>query len=247
MCLVLFAFGHHPELPLVVAANRDEFYRRPALAAHPWPADGRVLAGRDLEADGTWLGVNITGRFAAVTNLSEPADDAPLSRGALVSGFLQSGLSARHFAETIEGDRYRGFNLLIWDGNDMVYTSNRAPTQVLRPGVYGVSNAALGAEWPKVLRGRKALLQVIADDPHPDHLISLLADDSMPPDHELPVRGRPVDLERRVAPCFIRGDDYGTRASTAVIISRDSVTLTEQLYGPGGTIGTRAHLHRTRS
>jgi uncharacterized protein with NRDE domain len=245
MCLVLFAFGNHPTRPLVVAANRDEFYRRPALPAHPWQADQRVLAGKDLEADGTWLGVTTAGRFAAVTNLSEPMDDAPLSRGALVSGFLQGGMSSRRFAEDVEGTRYRGFNLLLWDGEEMVYSSNRAPTQVLQPGVYGVSNAVLGAEWPKVQRGRNALSRTLAGEPHPDALISLLADDSTPPDHELPDRGRPLDLERRVAPCFIRGDDYGTRASTAVIISHDAVSLTEQLYGPGGTTGSRAHLHRS--
>lgn len=246
MCLVLIAFGTRPDLPLVVAANRDEFYRRPALAVHPWPNDEHVLAGRDLEADGTWLGVSASGRFAAVTNLSDPTEDAPLSRGALTADFLQGRMDAQRYAAGIDGHRYRGFNLLLWDGESLLYTSNRAPTQNLRPGIYGVANAALGAEWPKVIRGRRDLSRVISGTPDTQSLLDLLADENVPPDHELPVRGRPLEMERRIAPCFIRGDDYGTRASTAVIVSHHDITIAEQLYGPGGEPGGRQYINRPR-
>ena len=247
MCLVLIALGVHPDLPLVVAANRDEFYRRPALPVHAWREDDRVLAGRDLEADGTWLGISAAGRFAAVTNVSDPVDSAERSRGELTSAFLQGTMRAIDFAAAVEGHRYRGYNLLLWDGEQAVYTSNRASTQVLRPGVYGVSNAALGVEWPKVIRGRNALAGTVRGGPDTAALIDLLADDTVPADHELPDRGRPLDLERRVAPCFIRGSDYGTRASTAVIVSHRTITIAEQLYGPEGTTGTRLELHRERT
>ena len=248
MCLVLFAVGAHPEYPLVVAANRDEFYRRPALPVHHWQEDPRVIAGRDLEADGTWLGVSAAGRFAAVTNLSAPDDSAPLSRGALTAAFLTGELSAERYAAMINGSQYRGFNLLLWDGEHMVYTSNRVSSiQRLRPGIYGLSNASLGSEWPKVIRGRSSLQAVLRQHPTAQQLLSLLSDDSVPPDHELPDRGRPLELERQVAPCFIRGVEYGTRASSAVIFTHDRVSIAEQLYGPGGDPGDRNELTLARS
>mgnify|MGYP000290364547 CR=1 FL=1 len=178
MCLVLFAVGAHPDYPLVVAANRDEFYRRPALPVHHWDEDPRVVAGRDLEADGTWLGISAVGRFAAVTNYSDPVDSAPLSRGALTATFLTGEMSAENYAASIHGASYRGFNLLLWDGEHMVYVSNKAPMQRLRPGTYGLSNAALGSEWPKVIRGRSVLQSVLRQQPSSRQLIKLLADDT---------------------------------------------------------------------
>lgn len=251
MCLVLFAYDPHSDHPLVVAANRDEFYARPASSAHFWQDREGVLAGRDLSAGGTWLGVSRSGRFATVTNFAEEGpSDAPLSRGQLPEAFLAGADGAHHFAHHLHGLSYRGFNLLLWDGNTLVYTSNRGHTQDLEPGVYGLANAELGATWPKVERGRQALAELVAAGPDPDALIDLLADRSMPPDHELPRRGRPLDLERRVAPCFIAGHDYGTRASTAVIFHRPhtspgatprlSVSFIEQAYGPGARMGERS-------
>ncbi|MCP5180915.1 MAG: NRDE family protein [Pseudomonadales bacterium] len=246
MCLVLFAYRTHPGLPLVVAANRDEFYRRPALAVHRWENDSRVLGGRDLEAGGSWMGVSTGGRFAAVTNFSDPTDNAPLSRGALVADFLQGTMTVDAYMDGIDGPRYRGFNLLLWDGEQLAYTSNRAEARVLAPGIYGLSNTMLGGEWPKVIRGRNALEGALREAPSTSTLIDLLADDSVPPDDQLPDRGRPLDMERRVAPMFIRGDEYGTRASTAVLISDDHVTIAEQLYGPGGMTGSRQEHHLPR-
>jgi uncharacterized protein with NRDE domain len=237
MCLVLFSYQPDSDYPLVVAANRDEFYARPAESAHHWQDAPAVFAGRDLSAGGSWLGVTRSGRFATVTNFAEEADgpEPPLSRGALVGDFLKSKVSAHQFAHQIHGADYRGFNLLTYDGSSLAYTSNRGYTEDLTPGVYGLANAELGATWPKVVSGRQALADV-AGSPQTDRLIRLLHDDHQPDDADLPKRGRPLELERRVAPCFIVGEEYGTRASTAVIFDaqRKRILFEEQLYLKGG-------------
>jgi len=241
MCLVLFAFDPDSPYPLVVAANRDEFYARPARTAHYWEDRPELLAGRDLSAGGTWLGVSANGRFATVTNFAEEGpSEAPLSRGLLTEGFLSSQLGAHEFAHSLHTAAYRGFNLLMFDGERLVYTSNRGHSEDLEPGVYGLANAELGAEWPKVLRGRAALAEIVADTPEPARLLDLLADRHVPPDRELPRRGRPLELERRVAPCCIAGEDYGTRASTAVIVGHDRVVFAEQEYFARGRPGRKS-------
>lgn len=248
MCLVLFAYDPQSACPLVVAANRDEFYARPASGAHFWEDRPDILAGRDLSAGGTWLGISRGGRFATVTNFAEEEgpSEVPSSRGELPERFLAGDDPAHHFAHHLHGLRYRGFNLLLWDGEGLVYTSNRGHSQDLEPGVYGLANAELGATWPKVVRGRRFLTDQVGAGADADALIDLLADRHLPPDDALPRRGRPLELERRVAPCFISGTDYGTRASTAVIFRRatpagpcDSVTFVEQSYGPEGAVGER--------
>lgn len=240
MCLVLFAYQPESEYPLVVAANRDELYARPAQSAHHWPESPQLLAGRDLSAGGTWLGVTATGRFAAVTNFAEEGGaDAPCSRGDLTASFLLGDASAHEFAHHLDGTRYRGFNLLVWDGSSLVHTSNRGITEDLEPGTYGLANAELGASWPKVTGGVRALVDELAAGPTVDGLLELLADDRVPADGELPSRGRPIELERRVAPRFINGDEYGTRASTAVIVAPGGIRFSEQAYGPGGSVDKR--------
>jgi uncharacterized protein with NRDE domain len=237
MCLVLFSYQPDSDFPLVVAANRDEFYARPAESAHRWPDAPQVFAGRDLSAGGSWLGVTTSGRFATVTNFAEETEgpEPPLSRGALVGNFLMGKASAHQFSHEIHGPDYRGFNLLTYDGSRLAYTSNRGYTEDLEPGVYGLANAELGATWPKVVSGREALARVAAA-PDTDSLIRLLHDDRQPDDRDLPKRGRPLALERRVAPRFIRGEEYGTRASTAVIFDRrrGQILFAEQLYLAGG-------------
>jgi uncharacterized protein with NRDE domain len=241
MCLVIFAYQPESEHPLVVAANRDELYARPARSAHHWDESPQLLGGRDLSAGGTWLGVSRAGRFATVTNFAEEgATDAPLSRGELTQNFLLSKAPAHEFAHHLDGAQYRGFNLLVWDGTSLVYTSNRGITEDLEPGCYGLANAELGASWPKVVNGVDALRQELAAGPSVDGLLGLLADDHVPPDHELPSRGRPIELERQVAPRFINGKEYGTRASTAVIFGRRQLQFAEQEYGPDGNKGKRS-------
>ncbi len=243
MCLVLFAYQPDSPRPLVVAANRDEFYARPAQSAHYWAAKGKshLLAGRDLSAGGTWLGVSTRGRFATVTNFAEdaPNEEALQSRGELVAEFLNSSASANEFAHHIHGPDYRGYNLLLWDASELVYTSNRGTTRNLSAGVYGLANAELGATWPKVTSGVANLTRICAERPTATQLISILADEHLPADEMLPHRGRPLELERRAAPCFIRGEEYGTRASTAVIVEKSVVAFAEQEYGVGGVPGGR--------
>jgi uncharacterized protein with NRDE domain len=246
MCLVLFSYQPESHYPLVVAANRDELYARAARSAHYWADAPELLAGRDLSAGGTWLGVTRNGRFAAVTNFAEEGglaeeggEDGLTSRGTIPHAFLTGTMSAHDFARHIEGPRYRGFNLLAWDGANLVYASNRGAMRKLQPGIYGLSNAELGAAWPKVVSGVGALREELASGPSLDGLLAVLADETMPPDHELPSRGRPLDLERRVAPRFINGEEYGTRASTAVIIGRANIQFTEQPFAPGARAGPR--------
>jgi len=239
MCLILFAYRVRTDAALVVAANRDEFYARPAALAQRWTDAPHVLAGRDLTAGGTWLGVSASGRFAAVTNFSETPDGPlpPGTRGDLTANFLRGDARARDYAAAIDDANYRGFSLLLWDGVDLVYASNRnSPPRVLAPGVHGLANTHLDGElpWPKVARGTRALRAAIRGHYAPDDLLQLLADDSVPPDDQLPLRGKDLDFERRVAPIFIRGDEYGTRASSVVTIGSTNVQFTEQTFGPLG-------------
>jgi uncharacterized protein with NRDE domain len=241
MCLILLAYRVRPDAPLIVAANRDEFYARPATTAHCWPDSPAIFAGRDLQAGGTWLGVSVHGRFAAVTNFSEVTPEKrPASRGDLVRGFLESTASASAYGGDVERDRYAGFSVVLFDGRELVYLSNReGEPYAIAPGIHGLANTHLDAEWPKVRRGVAALTAAVQPAPDPDRLLHLLADSHLPPDCDLPQRGREVAFERRVAPCFIRGDQYGTRASTAVIFGQERIRFVEQGFGPGGVPTTR--------
>ena len=238
MCLILFAYRVRADAPLIVAANRDEFHGRPAALAQRWTEAPTVLAGRDLTAGGTWLGVSATGRFAAVTNFSETPEGPlpPGTRGELTANFLRTDTNARVYADAIDDDRYRGFSLLLWDGTDLVYTSNRnAHVRVLPPGIHGLANTHLdGTVWPKVITGKRKLGEVVRGDYSADDLLKLLADEHVPSDEQLPQRGNDIEFERRVAPVFIRGDEYGTRASSAVTITATHIHFTEQTFGPRG-------------
>jgi uncharacterized protein with NRDE domain len=239
MCLILLAWQMRDDAPLIVAANRDEFYARPAAAAHRWPDLPAIFAGRDLRAGGTWLGVRDDGRFAAVTNFSEgPVETRPASRGELVSEFLACDLPALAFAKRIDPRRYAGFSMLLHDGDELVYTSNHdGPPQRVPPGVHGLANTRLGVPWPKVRRGVAGVEATIADRHRPvdiDALLAVLTDEHQPPDAELPERGRELEFERRVAPCFIRGDQYGTRASTVVVLGQNEIRVAEHTFAAGG-------------
>lgn len=226
MCLIYVAWRRHARHRLVVAANRDEFHARPALPAHWWGDTPGVLAGRDLEAGGTWLGVGSAGRFAAITNYQGPSAarlSAAPSRGALVSEFVAGDEPAEAYLGRVmeEGHRYNGFSLLAMDGNTLAFASNRSRGVVrLDPGVYGLSNHLLDTPWPKVTDG-KAELERLLGGPEvrvPD-LLSLLAPDN--PRHE---EAPAADIESDPGPMrwrssrFIIGPDYGTRASAAIVL-----------------------------
>jgi uncharacterized protein with NRDE domain len=238
MCLILFAYRVHADAPLVVAANRDEFYARPTAAARFWTDAPTILAGRDLQAGGTWLGVDRRGRFAAVTNYREepPATAPPGSRGELTAAFLEGDAAAADYARAIDPDRYRGFSLLLFDGTSLVCASNRAPLEVVEPGVHGLANVDLDCDWPKVRRGCAGLATLVDGDalPATGALIDLLADRTMPPDEHLPQFGREIEFERRAAPVFIESDNYGTRASTALVMTHGDIRFSEQNFTAQG-------------
>ena len=207
MCLIALAWQAHPDFPLIVAANRDEFHARAAAPARFWPEAPWLLAGRDLDAGGTWMGVTRDGRFAALTNFREPlAAKGKRSRGFLVSEYLLSWADPIAYADSVraEGGHYSGFNLLVADGERLVAVSNRgmAPT-VLPPGVYGLSNHLLDTPWPKVRRARDALRATVRA-PTVEGLMHLLADDAAAPDEELPDTGVGPVLERLLSSPFIR-------------------------------------------
>ncbi len=166
MCLIAFAWQAHPDFPLVVAANRDEWRERPAAPAHWWPDSPDLLAGKDLKADGTWLGVTRTGRFAALTNFRDPSDrksGAP-TRGKLVSDYLQGSLGPAEYLDTLRAHAaaFEGFNLLVGDASSLYCFSNRgAAIESVAPGVHALSNHTLDEPWPKVEKSKSALEAIL--------------------------------------------------------------------------------------
>lgn len=247
MCLILVSWLTHPDYPLVVAANRDEFYARRTASADFWADHPEVMAGRDLEAGGTWLGMTRPDRhgyrFAALTNFRDPArqrDNTP-SRGHLVADFLtgtqdiDSYLSSRPFAD------YNGFNLLLGDSRRLVAFSNVTMARhELAPGIYGLSNAELDTPWPKVGAGKTALSAALAALPDEAPLHQLLRDDTIHPDQHLPATGISLEWERLLSAAFIRSPTYGTRCSTLITVGMNgTATFDEQTWQPGGMAGVR--------
>ncbi|MDZ5602932.1 NRDE family protein [Pseudomonas sp. RP23018S] len=242
MCLIVFAWRPGHSLPLLVAANRDEFYARPARPLAAWSDAPGVYAGRDLQAGGSWLGVGPGNRFAALTNIRDPGQPVGLrSRGELVAGFLRGqddvpGALARLAGRSGE---YAGFNLLLGDGQHLGYlNAQQARPELLEPGVYGLSNAQLDTPWPKLIKAREGLrAQLDAADPH--RMMALLADAQVASDGTLPETGVGLETERLLSSVFIASPHYGTRASTVLI--SDALghrQLIERSFGPcGGHLG----------
>ena len=235
MCLVFVGWRAHPRFPLVVAANRDEYHARPTAPAAPWneaatggPADGggaarrRILAGQDLVAGGTWLGVTAQGRFAALTNVggsTPPVPDAP-SRGRLPVDFLRGTLGAREYAREVsrEAGRYSGFNLLLADRDGVHCVTNRGDERLteLAPGCHGLGNDRLNAMEPKVTGGLAEFSRLLAMEFATDDLFALLSDDE--PAAEAGLRDSSLEWVRSAR--FIRSDVYGTRSSTVLSVER---------------------------
>ena len=223
MCLIVVAWRARPGMPLVVAANRDEWRERPAEPARWWD-EAPILAGRDLRAGGTWMGVTRAGRFAAVTNFRDPADkrSTALSRGGLVTEYLLSAETPHAFAHRLAARvrDYNGFNLILGDVDSLVFFGSReGEARDIAPGVHGLSNHLLDEPWPKVTRGRQAMEAALRDaDPAPA-LFAMLSDPEGAPDDALPQTGVGLEWERRLAAPLITGDDYGTRASSVLTVS----------------------------
>jgi uncharacterized protein with NRDE domain len=254
MCLILFAHRAHPAYPLVVAANRDEWFRRPTVPAGFWPDAPEVFAGRDLEQHGTWLGITRHGRFAALTNYRDPGANRPEapSRGALVSAFLRARLPPAEYLEHLRGDaaRYNGFSLLAGDGATLCYFSNReGEIRSLAPGVYGLSNSLLDVPWPKVQSGKIRLAAALDGGPTATALLDLLDNTQFAPERELPNTGVGVDWERKLSSLRILADGYGTRSSTALLVGADGeVSFVERSFdeagGETGIVRERFRLER---
>jgi uncharacterized protein with NRDE domain len=244
MCLILLAWQAHPDYPLVIAANRDEFFARPTAQAAFWAEAPQVLAGRDLQAGGAWLGVTRNGRFAALTNYRDPAQNQQLpSRGALVAGFLTGNETPENYLAHIaaSGVRYNGYNLLLGDGQSLWWASNVAgEARPLAPGIYGVSNDLLDTPWPKVGAGKTALTQALDDLPDDRPLFHLLRDDAIHPDEHLPSTGIPQAWERMLSAAFVKSPSYGTRSSTVLYQRHDGwLTFDEQTWLVGAQCGPR--------
>jgi len=252
MCLIAFAWNVHPQWPLVLVANRDEYHARPTAPLSQWAEAPQIIGGRDLRAGGGWLALNREqGRLAAVTNFREPAaaQHSDLrSRGALVSSFVKAGECAASFADQLmtEAPSYGPFNLLLWDKAELIYVGNRPSPrwESLAAGVHGLSNGALETHWPKTQRLIDALNdwlpQMLLTENLPsaetfEPLLQALADDGAANDAALPDTGVGIEAERRLSPLFIRGAAYGTRASSVVLITRRGASLfVERRFGPNG-------------
>lgn len=240
MCLILLAYRHHPQYPVVMLSNRDEFYQRPTQQAHHWPDAPQVLAGRDQQAGGTWLGVNRSGRFAAVTNFREPlTPPAGLrSRGELTQHFLTGHQTAAEYLQAVlrQQQQYAGFNLLVGDQQQLHYCSNRgAAARPLAAGIYGLSNGLLDSNWPKVSGGKQALAQQLAQSVDIDALLHILVDSQTPADKDLPNTGVGLAAERTLGSRFIQTPNYGTRTSSLLLINhRGRIELIEQHYNQQG-------------
>jgi uncharacterized protein with NRDE domain len=242
MCLALIAVGVREDLPLVLAANRDEFHARAAAAAAFWGDAPGLLAGRDLSAGGTWLGVTRSGRVAFLTNHRDPRshrDGAP-SRGALVAEFLKGEENAEDFLgrKETEAPLYNGFHLVVGSVLDLWYFTNTGGVpRRLSPGVHGISNGPVDEPWPKVTRSTERLSRLLEfpSPPSPEALLDLLSDRGRSPDAELPATGIPLEWERALSSVFVVHGGYGTRCSTALLASKDGkVRFVERSFDPSG-------------
>jgi uncharacterized protein with NRDE domain len=249
MCLIAIAWKEHPRYALALIANRDEFHARPTAPAGFDPDAATVYGGRDLQAGGSWLQVSTRGRLAAVTNVRDgrnPEAVAPRSRGALVRDFVRGDGSAtvsvaRLAPVATEHGRY---NLLTWDGDALIFATNHPEvfSKPVCPGIHAMSNGAFDAAWPKSGHATRALrtwLESPASSNDVDAsalapLFNALGDTQPAPDDALPDTGISLEMERWLSPPFVRGERYGTRCSTVVLVELDAIVFAERRFGPDG-------------
>lgn len=242
MCVLFVAWQVRPDVPLLVASNRDEAHARPTAPADWWDDCPHVLAGRDLKAGGTWSGVTTRGRWAIVTNVRHPkwfGFEAERSRGSLVADFLCGDAPPADYAAraVAEQNAYAGFNLLVGDRETLAYAATgQAAARILAPGYYGLSNAVLDTPWPKIARGGAAFQAwVEAGAAADDALFAIMRDETTAADDLLPETGVGLEHERLLSPLFISGPDYGTRATTLLALRADGTAhLAERSFGPNG-------------
>jgi uncharacterized protein with NRDE domain len=232
-------------MPFIIAGNRDEFHGRPTQDAHWWPDMPETLAGRDQQAGGTWLGVGRNGRFAAITNFrdAEATSGKLRSRGHLIAEFLSGAHSSIDYLDHVDGDHYAGFNLLVSDGTDLGYLSNRGGGhQILPPGIYGVANATLDSPWTKVERSKMALSKLIESGrANETNLLHMLADRNKARVSEVEAGHLPFERAHALSAPFIVQPDYGTRCSTIVLRDKEGrFRFTEVRFSPDGRSSGRS-------
>ncbi len=248
MCLLIFAHKIYPGYPLVLAANRDEFHGRETASCGFWQEHPQVLAGRDLKAGGTWMGMTRGGRFAAITNYRDPSAsvDAPRSRGELPLDFLIDDCGPQAYLKAVgaRAQEYAGFNLLLGDANNLWYYSNRPyaagaappPALKLQPGIYGLSNANLDTPWPKVELGKQQLAALL-DKPSLNHdeLLSVVHNRQRASTEALKLQGMGSEMEQLLSAQFILAGEYGTRSSTTMWVEdQGNVSWREQEFDQQG-------------
>ena len=240
MCLILFAHQLDPRYSLVIAANRDEFYIRPTERSHWWGGSPNLLAGKDLQAGGSWMGVSEGGNFAALTNFRDPQGIKPNapSRGDLVTGFLRHPGSIESYLHQIlpQSDSFNGYNLLLGQGERLLWQSNEAEGwETVEPGVHGLSNHLLDTPWPKVQKGKLDITNWVQQQGVVEGLFSILKDSELAADSQLPQTGVSLEWERRLSPMYIESSSYGTRVSTVILFSRTGqIYWEERAYVPAG-------------
>ena len=251
MCLLILAHHVSRQYPLLVAANRDEFHRRPTTPSRFWPEQPSLLAGRDEQLGGTWMGLTRAGKFAAVTNFRDPAAtvDAPRSRGELPLDYLLGQRRPEAYLQAVRqrAGEYAGFNLLLGDGDTLWYFSNNpqqtgqepgAPRE-LAPGIYGLSNARLDTPWPKVVTGKQRLEKMIlaADSVGHDSLLALVNSTDLADPDTLTAMGMESAMEHLLSAQFIRSETYGTRSSTTLWYDREVwISWRELRFDAGGLV-----------
>lgn len=248
MCLVLLAVNQHKDYPLIIAANRDEFYPRPSKSMHWWPSDTPLLAGKDLQEGGTWLGLTESGRFATVTNYREmPITVGRYSRGKLALEWLHQDIAAEHFHQQLPLADYAGFNLLF--GNikqqNLYHLSNRSKDlQAIHSGFYGLSNALLDSPWPKITSAKPIMAQLVQRSFHAEDWFALLADRNQADDSILPNTGVDSAVERLLSSRFIQSEAYGTRCSTIICVDKQhKVQVYERSFDQLGQVSQNLHFH----
>ena len=261
MCLVALALGVHARFPLVIAANRDEYFARPTLPLDWWspsPAGPKILSGRDLEAGGTWMGISAGGRLALLTNIRAPSQHDPdaLSRGRIVTDWLAGDDDADRFWAATASRRHNGFNLIAADVSkgDWFWAANRGIDPIrLSTGIHGLSNAELDTPWPKVVHLKQRLTTALSASTDCEELavalFDALADRTVVADSALPDTGMPLEIERRLSSAFVEmpARGYGTRCSTLLI--REHVDggvrthVLERSFDPDRT--ATSHLRKT--
>lgn len=241
MCIITIAYKVNAEQPLLVVANRDEFYDRPAAQASYWQENQDVFGGRDLEKMGSWLAIHKNGRFAAVTNYRDFTMrlDGDKSRGFIVNDFLLGDAESEAFLNDIkkEGSLYGPMNVIVYDGEKMLHYNNVTNIiQEMAPGIHAVSNATLNTPWPKLERMKSLVSNAITQDKELLEMLEIGQDTEKPVDERLPSTGISIEMERELSSIFVLREGYGTRCTTIVAQQADgTIEFIEQTYNEGQT------------